>query len=102
MPARSRPEIPQALHLARLAQGTPGQWVALPGGQVRCLNLNGRVDGPALAGWLVCLTGEAVVDLPLNNFVCLRASESYRLRAEEPWSAFETKAGTVLLLIPDA
>ncbi|MFC4427365.1 hypothetical protein [Deinococcus navajonensis] len=102
MPARPRPEVPQALHLARLAQATPGEWVVLPGGRVRTLNLSGRVEGPALTGWLVCLTGEAVVDLPLSNFVRLRASEGYRVGESEPWTAFDTRAGTVLLLMPDA
>ncbi|MFC4639688.1 hypothetical protein [Deinococcus hohokamensis] len=102
MPGRARPEVPQALHLARLAQATPGAWVALPGGRVRTLNLSGRLDGPALTGWLVCLSGEVVVDLPLSNFVRLRPSEGYRVSVDEPWTAFDTKPGTVLLLMPDA
>ena len=101
MPTRARPDTPQALHLPRLAQGTPGEWVRLPGGRVRVVNLSGTLTGPAETGWLLCLSGEAVVDLPLRNFVRLRPAEGYRVRAEEPWTAFGTKDGTVLILTPD-
>lgn len=95
---RERAAAPQALHLARLAGATPGQWVALPGGALRAIQLSGRYVGEPLTGWLVCLSGEAVLDLPLNNFVRLRPAEGYRVRPEEPWTAFATKDGTVLLL----
>lgn len=96
-----KPDVPQSLHLARLAQGSPGEWVRLPGGRVRVVNLSGTLTGPAETGWLLCLSGEAVVDLPLSNFVRLRPAEGYRVRAEEAWTAFGTKDGTVLILTPD-
>lgn len=101
MTPRPRPEVPQALHLSRLAQGTPGQWVKMPGGELRVINLNGKVQGDSVNGWLVCLSGEAVVDLPLNNFVRLRPAEGYRLSANEVWTAFDTKENTVLMLVGD-
>lgn len=99
---RTRPEVPQALHFARLAQGSPGQWVRLPGGELRTVQLAGKLSGEAVNGWLICLAGEAVVDLPLNNFVRLRASEGYRVKRDEAWTAFDTKDNTVLLLVADA
>lgn len=95
------PAVPQALHLSRLAQGAPGQWVALPGGGVRITALVGSQAGVPGPGWVVCLSGEAVVDLPLNNFVRLRATESYRVPPGEAWTALPVKAATVLLFIPD-
>ncbi|BDP42471.1 hypothetical protein DAETH_24400 [Deinococcus aetherius] len=99
-PLRRRPP-PQTLHLARLAQGTPGEWVALPGGLLRVLALGGKVDGPSAAGWLTCLTGEAILDLPEREFVRLRPAESYRVTPGEPWTALPVREGTVLLLAPD-
>lgn len=102
MPPRpARPEPPQALHLARLAGGTPGEWVALPGGGLRVLALPGKVQGPSVTGWLTCLAGEAVLDLPHGEFVRLRAAEGYRVTPAEPWTALPVKAGTVLLLVPE-
>ena len=102
MPVRPpRPEPPQALHLARLAASTPGEWVALPGGLPRVLALGGKVPGPALTGWVTCLTGEALLDLPRGDFVRLRAAEAYRVAPDQPWTALPVRAGTVLLLLPD-
>ncbi|GAA5513254.1 hypothetical protein Dcar01_01983 [Deinococcus carri] len=98
----NQPEPPQALHLARLAQGTPGEWVALPGGRLRVLALAGKTPGPAASGWLTCLTGEALLDLPRREFVRLRAAESYRVAPGEAWEALPVRAGTVLLLVPEA
>ncbi|OLV20057.1 hypothetical protein [Deinococcus marmoris] len=99
---RERVAVPQALHLTRLAQSSPGQWVGLPGGELRVLNLSGKLTGDAVTGWLICLSGEAVVDLPQNNFVRLRPGEGYRVSAGESWMAFDTKEGSVLLLSVDA
>ena len=93
----TRAASPQSLHLTRLAQSSPGQWVGLPGGELRVLNLNGKLTGDPVTGWLVCLSGEAVIDLPLNNFVRLRPGEGYRVTAAEPWTAFGTREGSVLL-----
>ncbi|PTA66485.1 hypothetical protein [Deinococcus arcticus] len=101
MPRSLAPEAPQALHLARLAQGSPGQWVRLPGSGLQVLELAGTLTGPAVTGYLLCLSGEAVVDLPLSNFVRLRPAEGYRVQAQSPWTAFATKEGTVLLLSPE-
>lgn len=100
--AREKVAVPQALHLTRLAQSSPGQWVGLPGGELRVLNLNGKLTGDAVTGWLVCLSGEAVIDLPQNNFVRLRPGEGHRVTAIEAWTAFDTKEGSVLLLSVDA
>lgn len=103
MPSRPvRPEPPQALHLARLAQGTPGEWTTLPGGELRVLALAGKIGGPALGGWLTCLSGEAVLDLPHGEFVRLRPAEAYRVTPDQPWEALPVRAGTVLLLVPGA
>lgn len=101
-PRLNHPEPPQALHLARLAQASPGAWVALPGGALRVLALPGKVTGPAGGGWLTCVTGEALLDLPGGEFVRLRAAESYRVPADAPWTALPVRAGTVLLLVPEA
>ncbi|WP_019585339.1 hypothetical protein [Deinococcus apachensis] len=100
-PRPPRPEPPQALHLARLAASTPGEWVALPGGLLRVLALKGKVGGPSVSGWLTCLAGEAILDLPQREFVRLRAAEGYRVTPGEPWEALPVRAGTVLLLVPD-
>lgn len=100
--AREKVAVPQSLHLTRLAQSAPGQWVGLPGGELRVLNLNGKLSGEPVTGWLVCLSGEAVIDLPRNNFVRLRPGEGYRVTADEAWTAFDTKEGSVLLLSVDA
>ncbi|WP_221088010.1 hypothetical protein [Deinococcus aquaedulcis] len=97
MPRSLAPEAPQALHLARLAQGSPGHWVRLPGSGLRVVHLSGTLTGPTETGYLLCLSGEAVVDLPLSNFVRLRPAEGYRVQAQTPWTAFATKDGTVLL-----
>lgn len=93
-----RPEAPQALHLIRLAQGSPGQWVALPGGALRVLALTARLDAQQAHGWMVCLRGEAVLDLPDGDFVRLRPGEGFELRAA--WAALPTRDDTVLLLVP--
>lgn len=100
--AREKVAVPQALHLTRLARGSPGQWVGLPGSELRVLNLNGKLTGDPVTGWLICLSGEAVIDLPRNNFVRLRPGEGYRLTAAEPWTAFDTREGSVLLFAVDA
>ncbi|WP_309572288.1 hypothetical protein [Deinococcus sp.] len=99
--SRPRPEVPQALHLARLAQGTPGEWVRLPGGDLRVLHLSGKAPQAGVDGWLVCLSGEAVIDLPLNNFVRLRPGEGYRVKVGEAWVPFDTREGTVVMLVTD-
>lgn len=102
MPTRPpRREPPQALHLARLAGSTPGEWVALPGGLLRVLALRGKVGGPPVPGWLTCLTGEALLDLPQREFVRLRPAESYRVSPDAPWEALPVRSGTVLLLVPE-
>ncbi|CAM3692622.1 hypothetical protein [Deinococcus frigens] len=100
--AREKVAVPQALHLIRLAQSSAGQWVGLPGGELRVVHLNGKLTGDVTTGWLICLSGEAVIDLPQNNFVRLRPGEGYRVTAEESWTAFDTKEGSVLLFSADA
>lgn len=98
MPVRlHHAEGPQALHLVRLAQGSPGQWVTLPGRGLRVLGLTGAVTADA-PGWLLCLKGEAVVDLPDLNFVRLRVGEAFAPAGS--WKAVPTREGTVLLLVP--
>lgn len=101
MPSRARPEAPPPLNLARLAAGAPGTWVMLPGADVRVLALEGKLMGPAASGWLVCLTGEALIDLPEGDFVRLRASEAHRLTPGDDWEALPVKAATVLMFISD-
>ncbi|WP_019009534.1 hypothetical protein [Deinococcus aquatilis] len=101
MPSRARPEAPPPLNLARLAAGAPGVWVALPGAEVRLLALANKQTGPKAAGWLVCLTGEALIDLPEGDFVRLRASEAHRLIPEDDWSVLPVKPNTVLMLVSD-
>nr|WP_232472146.1 MULTISPECIES: hypothetical protein [Deinococcus] len=68
---------------------------------LRVLALQGKVGGPAVSGWLTCLAGEALLDLPQREFVRLRAAEGYRVTPGEAWEALPVKAGTVLLLVPD-
>jgi len=101
MPSRARPEAPPPLNLARLAAGAPGTWVMLPGADVRVLALEGQQSGPAASGWLVCLTGEALIDLPEGDFVRLRATEAHRLTPGDEWSVLPVKPNTVVMLISD-
>lgn len=99
MPARLRHAPgPQALHFVRLAQGSPGTWVTLPGGAGRVILLPPRLRAQREHGWLLCLKGEAVVDLPSLDFVRLRVGEGFPLTAG--WDALPTQEGTVLLMIP--
>ena len=94
-----RPAPPAPLNLPRLAQSMAGQWVSLPGSAARVLGLTGRVTGTA-PGYLICLAGEVVVDLPAGDFVKLRVGESFRV-AEGSWQALATAGGTVLLHLPE-
>lgn len=96
MTRQPRPPAPAPLHFIRLAQGSPGEWVTLPGGGVRVIQLVGRVNMEA-HGWLLCLKGEAVVDLPDGDFVRLRAGEGYALASV--WEVLPTREGTTLLLV---
>ncbi|RJF73181.1 hypothetical protein D3875_18135 [Deinococcus cavernae] len=80
----------------RLAQGLPGFWVALPGGGLRVVQLVGPLSMNA-PGWLLCLKGEAVIDLPDGDFVRLRAGEGYQLASM--WDVLPTRDGTTLLLM---
>ena len=97
LPGRHNP--PQALHLVRLAQGSPDKWIILPGGLLRVLALSHKIS-ETLSGWLTCLAGEAVLDLPQREFVRLGTCETYHLAAES-WEALPVKTGTVLLFVPD-
>lgn len=90
----SRPLPPQSLHLPRLAQSAPGQWVQLPGSAARVLALGGKISEQG-GGALLCLVGEVVVDLPTGAFVHLRTGELFA--ATGPWQALALKEGTVLL-----
>ncbi|UQN05285.1 hypothetical protein [Deinococcus sp. QL22] len=101
MPSRAHPEAPPPLNLARLAAGAPGTWVTLPGAEVRVLALDAKQTGLRASGWLVCLTGEALIDLSEGDFVRLRASEAHRLTPADDWEALPVKAATVLMLVPD-
>lgn len=92
---RRPPLLP--LHLPRLAQGMAGQWVPLPGSPARVLGLSGRVKDPQ-PGYLVCLSGESVVDLSEGGFVTLRPGETFRVGGG--WEALATAAETVLLHLP--
>ncbi len=92
-------ENPQSLHLARLAQGSPNQWVILPNSPLKVIQLTGKLQGPQVGGYLVCLSGELVLDLPKGQYVRLCASESYQIKQQEPWLAFPTKGQPVLLLL---
>lgn len=96
MPRPARPAPPAPLHFIRLAQGSPGVWVTLPGGGVRVMQLVGRAEMDA-QGWLLCLKGEAVIDLPDGDFVRLRSGEGYQLST--PWEVLPTRDQTTLLLI---
>lgn len=97
MPARlPRPAPPAPLHFVRLAAGSPGVWVALPGGGLRVIQLVGTL-GMNAPGWLLCLKGEAVIDLPDGDFVRLRAGEGYQLSTS--WEVLPTREQTTLLLL---
>lgn len=93
-PLRAEPP----LHLLRLARAAPGEWVALPGGPLRVLWTRGPVRA-AQPGWLVCLSGEAVLDLPgpQGDFVRLRPGEGYALGPGE-WGAQPLGEVTLLLV----
>ena len=96
MPRTPRPPVPAPLHLLRLAQGTPGEWLVLPGGAGRVVQLSAPLSAQTLGGWLLCLRGEVIVDLPEGDFVRLRAGECFLLSAV--WDALPTREGTVLAL----
>ena len=91
-----RPNPPAPLHFVRLAAGSPGVWVALPGGGLRVIQLVGQVSMD-VAGWVLCLKGEVVIDLPDGDFVRLRAGEGYQLTTS--WDVLPTRDGTTLLLM---
>lgn len=95
-PRLPRPAPPAPLHFVRLAAGSPGVWVTLPGGGLRVIQLVGQVamDVP---GWVLCLKGEVVIDLPDGDFVRLRAGEGYQLVSA--WEVLPTRDGTTLLLM---
>ena len=99
MPMTRRPAPPAPLNLPRLAQSMAGQWVSLPGSAARVLGLTERVAGTA-PGYLICLAGEVVVDLPAGDFVKLRVGETFRV-ADGIWQALATAEGTVLLHLPE-
>lgn len=70
--------------------------MALPRGGPRVLALAGKLGPQVGAGWLVCLHGEAVLDLPQGDFVRLRSGESFFV--PPGWSAVPCASETVLLL----
>ena len=92
-----RPNPPTPLHFIRLAQGSAGQWVTLPDGGLHVIELTGKLEGVRQRGWLLCLKGEAVLDLPEGDFVRLRVGEGYPIGGD--WDALPTREGTVLLLL---
>ena len=73
--------------------------MSLPGSAARVLGLTGRVAGTA-PGYLICLAGEVVVDLPAGDFVKLRVGETFRV-AEWSWKVLATAEGAVLLHLPE-
>lgn len=87
---------PQPLHLLRLAEAQAGQWVALPSSTLRVVQLAGKMPPQSRYGWLLCLQGEAVIDLPELQFVRLRVGEGYAVPPQ--WKAVALAAPTVLLL----
>lgn len=70
--------------------------MALPGGGLRVIQLVGTLSMNA-PGWLLCLKGEAVIDLPDGDFVRLRAGEGYQLSTS--WEVLPTREQTTLLLL---
>ncbi|WP_291424102.1 hypothetical protein [Deinococcus sp.] len=95
-PRQPRPPAPPPLHLIRLAQGSPGEWVTLPGAAGRVIGLAAKLQRQSAHGWLLCLKGEAVIDLPGGDFVRLRVGEGFLLVTQ--WDALATRDGTVLAL----
>ncbi|WP_261664724.1 hypothetical protein [Deinococcus sp. Marseille-Q6407] len=102
MPSPAPP--PPPLPLPRLAAAQPDSWVTLPESQLpfsqSVLRLTQRLPGQragAAGEWLLCLSGEAVVDLPQGQWVQLRAGETLRLPAAAGWQALPV-AGEVVLL----
>ena len=83
MPRPPAGTSPEALHLARLAKATPDAPLDLPesGGALATLHLTRRRPDEARDCWYVCLVGEVLIDLPVNQFVRLRAGETYRVPA---------------------
>lgn len=83
------PEVPETLHLERLARGLAGEWVQLPHSQGRVLWLEQKRQetrqtwGNWGTGWLLCLAGELLLDLPNLQFVCLKPYESYLLSLDQ-------------------
>ncbi|GHF95848.1 hypothetical protein GCM10017783_04700 [Deinococcus piscis] len=95
---------PAPLHLPRLAAATPDTWVTLPAGGLpfvqRALHLTRRLPAQTAhpAGeWLLCLTGDVVVDLPAGQWARLRAGETLHLPPAVTWQALPAQAEAVLL-----
>ncbi|MFC6591848.1 hypothetical protein ACFP81_07385 [Deinococcus lacus] len=87
---------PQALHLPRLAAAQPGHWVGVPGSALAVITLRHALAPQAQAGWLTCLSGEVVIDLPGGDWVRLQAGEAYSVPAG--WRATAGAAQPTLLL----
>lgn len=96
--------VPQPLHLPRLAAAQTDTWVPLPAGALpftqSVLRLTRKLSGQetqAAGEWLLCLSGEAVLDLPDGVWTRLRAGETLRLPGGTVWDALPA-AGEVVLL----
>lgn len=104
MPSMTLPPTP--LHLPRLAAATPDQWVTLPESESplrqRVLWLTQKCAGEraGVGGeWLLCLSGQVVLDLPAGQWAQLGAGESLRIGAGTVWDAVPASGKVVLLRI---
>lgn len=91
-------EPPQALHLTRLALVHAGEWFSLPNSQAKLIHLKRKMQMPETKSWVICLSGEAMIDLPDGEFVRLKASEGFELQATT-WETLPVRDGTVLMVL---
>lgn len=94
----------QPLHLPRLAAAQSDTWVALPAGDlpftqsvVRLTRKLKEQKVQAAGEWLLCLSGEAVLDLPEGAWVRLQVGETLRLAGGSVWEALPATGEVVLL-----
>ncbi|MFC6618475.1 cupin domain-containing protein [Deinococcus radiophilus] len=95
---------PAPLHLPRLAAAQSDTWVALPAGEAlvsqHVLQLTRKLPGQQVQGageWVLCLSGEVVIDLPAGQWLRLQAGETVALPAGVVWSAVPMSGEAVLL-----
>lgn len=98
---------PAPLHLPRLAAAAPDTWVTLPAAGLpfvqSALHLTRRLPAQTAhpqGEWLLCLSGDVVVDLPAGQWARLRAGETLQLPPAVTWQAIPQAEAALLRTAP--